>query len=262
MGGVTRLLLFGMILLGVYFYFTNPQDRVEVDARYRENVITLSAHVCVIGYAPQSEYLKAMDAPSRAFYAGSVIINSLGIKNEVISKTSKGYSLFYGLRIAEKYYNKIGEEWNRILPITCSINNNSSDTEIEEASRELTSFGFKTSYIILKVAGYEPSKAFYEGVYEALRAAGIDDENLSGAIRNKYGEEGVVLYDYAKKSGNVAIDLALPIIDKGLYSITGYVGYYFGPTFFKGAVLSKYTLENKIIPESEDFMRNLRNQTS
>lgn len=234
---------------------------VHVDEKFRERALLLSSHVCEVGTGKTSESLEFMDAPSKAFYTGSVIIKSLALPNRFVSNYGGKYSAVYRLRIAESYYNRIVEEWNLLVIDSCSIGDDSTDAEIYLATQKMGEFGGKTSYLILRAFGVEPYKAFMEGAYDMAKNQEVN-KKIRGQIRSRYGAEEAGIYDGfmagAKTSGGFVANVAAPVADRIFYEAFGILGHEMAPQLLKSANFAEDTFKNEIVPLSRDLFRDAK----
>ena len=234
----------------------HPDDFVDIE--FKNKVLLLSNYICEVGSATTSEKLEFMDEGTKAFYSGSVIMQSFGRQMPGITKYGGFYANIYQLRIYERYYNKLVKDWNPLVIKSCSIKNSSSNEELITLVQQMGEFSGKTLYLILRTE-FEPIKAFSEGVFDLTKNSNIDSK-IKQRIFTKFGEEGVLIYDeikvVAKKGGNITINKLVPIADEMLYEVFGVVFREAGPYLLKSETLSENILESEIIPRTKNFFND------
>ncbi|MCK4796975.1 MAG: hypothetical protein KAT05_06310 [Spirochaetes bacterium] len=241
-----------------------PDDNFSVDHVFKENVIALSSEICDINKAEKTEYLQFMDE-EKSVYAGSLILNRMATSNTMILDTSKIFSGIYELHIIEKYRNKLTIEWNALYPVTCLIDNDSSEKDLVATTKKMGDFTGKTIYLTLKAAGYEPIKAFSILTNDVVKISKLDqkiDRQIEKDMNEQFGDNGVLVYDLSKKGtkyfANNAVMPALKTLDEIFYYLSGKIFSELSPYAMKGEIIAKQEFETKIIPETMRFIKSVK----
>ena len=235
---------------------TVAHDNFSVEETFKVNVVALSSEICAINKTDKTDYFKFMDNRenniSKVIYGGILISNRLGAN--IFQSKTKSFEWIYKLRIAEEYKNKLVEEWNEMLPNACSINENSSRSELEEISRDIGEFSGKTFYLFLRAQNIEPSKAILV-LIEKTNIISTTDKNIKFKIFSFFGEWGVNAYERTIFETKKATSKGLKKADETLYDKFGEVFRKSAPEILKTEIVTRHELKTKYIPETKKALQ-------